>query len=256
MKLARLNKTLFKIVFCSLLIGGITPSYSLAQVLTSMGVAGEMDSKGRNPQLSVRPEVSADNVKILVDAAISDRTLVKFPVRFDFFVNRGFFTSQIRSPELPGPIGIDVPSSIASVPFNYTVIASIVHPNRKFTTLINGAVFSGSLFGNLDCSLTLNSTSEDPIDLSNSSVDSGQSSNNNFTLNFTGTDSDDGSEASISSSFNVNSDDSISGNITVVRDGLTQSFQTSGTISRDSSEGGLEEVDVSSSDGNTVLICD
>jgi hypothetical protein len=67
------------------------------------------------------------------------------------FVNRKLIVTEIRSTELPGPIGIDVPNS-ATPPFSYSIVATC-HPNRQYTTVLNGGGISVDLESFSDCYL-------------------------------------------------------------------------------------------------------
>ncbi len=108
--------------------------------LTTEGISGEADKGRRSPVLSASTSVGTGNVKILVDAYVPSPQYQKFPIKFEIFVNRKLIVTQIRSTELPGPIGIDVGSNIATPPFNYSIVATLLHPNRQYTTVLNAAV--------------------------------------------------------------------------------------------------------------------
>ncbi len=121
-------------------------------VLTTEGISGDIDKKRRGPVLSVGVHHNqtdssgarggVESTTLLVDAFIPNKEYERYPIRFDFFVNRKLASSQLRSVELPGPIGLEVTSEMATIPFNYSVVATLLHPNREFTTILNGAVTS------------------------------------------------------------------------------------------------------------------
>ena len=118
-----------------------TPTPSLDSLtLTTEGVSGEADKGRRSPVLSASTSVTTGNVKILVDAYVPSSQYQKFPIKFEFFVNRKLVLTQIRSSELPGPVGIDIGTKVASPPFNYSIVATLLHPNRQYTTVLNAAV--------------------------------------------------------------------------------------------------------------------
>jgi hypothetical protein len=128
---------------------------SNGQVLVQEGIADEPDVRNRAPIVSVRVQQTADNVKILADAFVSNKEYRRFPIRFQYFINRGLFASQYRSDTLPGPVGIDVGPDVATPPFNYTVIAELITPfGRNFSTVLEGAVFTSNLAGTFDCEFT------------------------------------------------------------------------------------------------------
>ncbi len=76
----------------------------------------------------------------MVDGKVPNEEYQKYPIQYDFFVNNRLFSSQVTSLQLPGPIGIDVGADVAPLPFNYTIKATVLHPNRSFTTMAFGAV--------------------------------------------------------------------------------------------------------------------
>ncbi|NMC64153.1 MAG: hypothetical protein GYA55_13395 [SAR324 cluster bacterium] len=117
-----------------------TTSPNSSLVLSHEGVGADVDKKRREPILSVRVAAGPTSATIFADAyVVSDQTNY-LPIQFDFFINRAFFASQIRSTELPGPVGVTVAYKDVPLPFNYSVVAKILHPNRTFTTVLNGAV--------------------------------------------------------------------------------------------------------------------
>jgi len=115
-------------------------SPSSGVILSHEGVGADVDKKRREPVLSVRVAAGPTSATIFADAyVVSDQTNY-LPIQFDFFINRAFFASQIRSTELPGPVGVTVAYKDVPIPFNYSVVAKILHPNRTFTTMLNGTV--------------------------------------------------------------------------------------------------------------------
>lgn len=116
----------------------VTPA--AGAVLTTEGISGDIDKKNREPVLSVRVAAGTTSAVIYADAYVINGEFTKYPIQFDFYVNRSLFASQIRSTELPGPVGVTVPYETAPLPFNYTVVAKVLHPNRTFTTVLNATV--------------------------------------------------------------------------------------------------------------------
>lgn len=121
-----------------------TPTPTVTPVLltplTTAGVANYADKKGRNPTLTVQQSHRPGVVSLLVNAAATG-DFEKFPIQVDIFVNGTLFTSQIVSPTLPIPLGVDVPEARAALPFNFTVVAKIIHPNSVYTSALEGAAF-------------------------------------------------------------------------------------------------------------------
>ncbi len=119
----------------------------------SPGLAGERDKNGRNPELFVTRVIGSDNVTLRVDAHVPNKEYQQYPIQFDFYVNRQFMTSQIRSQELPGPIGVTIGHDIATPPFNYAVVAKVLHPTRSTHSMVAGAAFNNELSSTINCTL-------------------------------------------------------------------------------------------------------
>ena len=127
-----------------------------AQTLSNEGIEGFVDAKHRGPVLTVGPSYFASGSNearsaggayglLLVDASVPNTDYKEYPIRFEFYVNRQLVSTQLRSEALPGPIGLSIPTSMATVPFNYSVVATVLYPNRSFSTVINGAITTGEL---------------------------------------------------------------------------------------------------------------
>lgn len=108
--------------------------------ITVEGVVGDADRNRRAPILTVSTVRTDSVVKILADAYVFNTEMAKYPIQFDFFINRRLYSSQIRSVELPGPVGVEIGPEVAQVPFNYVVIAKVIHPNKTYTTALQAAV--------------------------------------------------------------------------------------------------------------------
>ncbi len=132
-----------------------SPSPLLLSPLTTEGVAKYVDKKGRNPILTVQQSHRPGVVTLLAHAVAPSKEFEQFPIQLDFFINGAHFTSQISSPSLPRPLGIDVSSERAKLPFNYTVIARIIHPNSVYTSMLEGASFEQAAVADksLSCSV-------------------------------------------------------------------------------------------------------
>lgn len=191
------------------------------------GIVGDIDSRRRSPVVSVRTENGTGGVKIFADAYVPNTEYVKYPIEFQFFVNRQLFATQLRSNELPGPVGVDIGRDFASPPFNYSIVATVLHPNRQFTTVVNGAVYSTDLATTfVSCTLTEGSSSTMYVSGSTSlaqesdtqlavpfigtSADGTKTKSLSFTLNLTGTklsgsatDSESRSETAVSGTATV-----------------------------------------------------
>ncbi len=229
-----------------------TPTVSGA-VITYEGVSGSVDKKHRNPALTVGTKSENGNVKILVDAVINHGEYEQYPIRFDFFINRSFLTSQIRSRELPGPIGIDVGQSVAKPPFTYTIVATLLHPNRQFVTVLNDTVYPSTFVSTLDCTFSVADAEGTPTDFSASSITTAQASNDSFSISIADAQTEDGS-ASASASMTVKvSAQSGSGDLTYTADGSTATVAMSGAVS--TSNDTLVSFSLKSADESVSLDC-
>jgi hypothetical protein len=272
-----LAKTSAAAFFMALVGGAVSaPSQALAQdvnignsvTMTTSGVSGDEDKFSRNPTLTVTHQIVNESatepsrVKLLVDAYTVDDTFSKYPLRFDFFVNRKLFSTQIRSPELPGAVGVDIGTDIASPPFNYTVVATVLHPNRSFTTVLNGAVFSSDLIRKLDCSVTKPAATEGAEDVfTASSVDSLQKGNDTIALKYNANGAGGSLEDEIVvdltlaevPSTSQSGDISISGTISTTGGGKDVAAEVEGTATF--TNGALTGLEVASGDDVVSLSC-
>lgn len=168
-------------------------------VLVTEGVSGDIDLKHRSPLLSVgvthaTPEKGP--VKILASATVTNEGYSKYPIRFDFYVNRTLLSTQMSSVELPGPVGIDVSRTQAQLPFNYSVVATVITPNRDFSTVLHGAVFAASQkSGVSSCTYSVNSADGTSLSLTSKEVLVSQTGNNSYTISFSGVLADPASTA-------------------------------------------------------------
>jgi hypothetical protein len=232
---------------------------ALAQRVTNVaeGVVGDMDKKSRSPRVTVTTISSETGVKLLVDAEERSDEFKKYPIQFDFYVNRQFFTSQIRSVELPGAIGVDIGPDVATTPFNFTVVAKVLHPNRVYTTVFTGAAFNRNLTRTLDCTLTFADLSTDDesdgVSFVANDLTTTQSANNALGVSFEDVAStDEQEEASLSASITL-SDTDATAQLTVTRNGTTSQVSATGTAEVEDST--IKTFKVMSEDGGIILSC-
>ena len=88
------------------LLSVLKGSLLLAETNTVEGVSGDIDKKHRGPSLSVNAYAEGSGAKILADAYVPNTEFTSYLIRFDFYINRRLFSSQIRSKELSGAIGV------------------------------------------------------------------------------------------------------------------------------------------------------
>lgn len=200
--------------------------------LVQEGILDHMDKERRGPVLTVGAKRIGDSGQILADAYIPYKELNRFPIRFEFYVNGELYSSQLRSPELNRAVGITVPREKASIPFNYQVVATLLTPNRVYTTVIQGAVFESDLSSKASCDISIDSADleEEAREYRAESVDLKQSSSSSIDLSFTA--SSEESSIEISGVLSVNGN-SISGTLTTTESGETVSRAVSGTFQKD-----------------------
>lgn len=179
-----------------------SPAAAEDKIVEAEGVVGDIDNSRRGPIVTfgVKNLRNPNRVQILVDTLMINSQFEKYPIRVDYYVNRELYKSQTRSVELPGALGIEVPESVAAVPFNFQIVATVLHPNRQYITLAQGAAFASDLVGTFDCSLTLTSSgSEEDVALFiANSVQTEQKGNDAFTLAFEADDDTSGEKVQVS----------------------------------------------------------
>lgn len=226
---------------------------AVGPTITGEGISGDIDKKRRSPVVTIGVHNTSTGAKILVDAQVVDPEYQKYPIQFDFFVNRQFFTSQIRSTELPGGIGIDVPTSKATTPFNYTIIARTLHPNREFTTVINGAVFASDLNTTFDCTLTTGVNSDDSIEYIANDTTLSQTGNSAVSLNFETESTPEGHHVNAALSINIGESEADGTLILKVDEETEKTISLSGELQK--TDGKVTSLTLNSSDSDVALSC-
>ncbi len=225
-----------------------------SDVLVGEGISGYMDRKHRNPIVSSRTVSRPGSVEILADAYIQNGDFDDAPIQFQFFVNRTLLKTQLRSVELPGAVGVTVTPDVATAPFNYSIVATTLHPNRTFTTVIHGAVFPTDLVATFDCTLALTDTDGVVTEYEASDVTSGQTGSDTLTLSLTEAASIDDSENTIDATATLNDAGAGStGTLVTTKGDATLTHDVTGTITK--SGGTVTAIDFTSSDGLATLTC-
>jgi hypothetical protein len=257
-------------IFTILSVESTHAQVSADPVLTTEGISGDIDKKRRGPVLSVgvnRTQADssaapggAESTTLLVDAFVPNKEYERYPIRFDFFVNRKLVSSQLRSVELPGPIGVLVTPEMGTIPFNYSVVATLLHPNREFTTILNGAVTAtgptppATAIESCNLEIVPGEGEELTVYVADSvTVTPGE--DGNFSLSFTTSKLDDGSEGaavSATADFTV-SNGEVTGTLTTSVNGNEETVDISGSavVENDS----LQSIDVKPGTGATALSC-
>lgn len=235
----------------------VAPTASPSNVLIMEGIGGDVDRGNRNPTLSVEVKRVGQGVKILADATVGNEGYAHYPVKFEFFVNRKLFATQIRTQALPGAVGVDIGPDIAVPPFNYTAIATLLHPNRQFTTVIEGSVYALDLVTTFDCSITRPADNEDSIKLfTEDGVSTAQTGNSSLTIAINNAKNTSGSlSATLNGAVIVKtSDNSASATLSYVegsQDPVSLELSGSATLQN----GKLTALSLTSADGETALRC-
>lgn len=217
--------------------------------ISTEGIVGDVDSGRRGPVLTFSTEVSADgsSAKILADTQIINEEFRKYPISVDFYVNGKLFSKQFRSLELPAPLGIDVPKELAPVPFNFSIVATLLHPNRQYVTIAQGAVTNdSSSTAALECTSTETFSDGSSDVVITGTVDSSISADN--TLEFTLTDGDKSSQVTLSIAASASSTTrEATGTATVQQGSIAAvSYDVSGSVEASGSV--VSSIDVSSAD--------
>jgi hypothetical protein len=233
--------------------------------LVAEGISNTMDKKRRNPVLTIGqkylPAAGGKPARgqLLADASIPAPEYREYPIQFQFFVNGVLRETQFRSLELPRSIGIEVTPDVAPVPFNWTIVATLLHPNRQFTTVAQGAIFAQDLGRTYSCELMLSNVSEGGAEGSPYVADdvvANQTGNNSVSVEFASSTLADGSEVgaiTASASIAFGSGTNASGTLTTTVDGRSQVSQLTGTS--EAEDGAITSFDLKSADNLTTLSC-
>jgi len=251
--------TPFKFALLTVMLFSLVALPCSAQEVTNrtVGISGDMDYRDRSPDLGVTVVPHGNRVQILADAHVPNEKYARYPLQFDFYVNRRLFSSQMRTTELPGAVGIDVFPDVATTPFNYTVVARVITPNgRYFTTVLQGAVFSSNLLTTLDCTVLTGGI--DGVEYVTNGVSTTQRSNEGFALNFRAIPiTGDGRSLEVDASLALTGDGIVAGMVATAPSADSSALlsrNVSGTVEL-SAGGSLESFDVQSDDGAIALRC-
>lgn len=122
-----------------------------AQNQSYEGIEGFVDYKHRGPVLTINAfyfDASTAEAKsaggafsrILADAYVPNGEYGEYPIKFEFYINRELVSTQIRSTAQPGAISLTLPAGVTAPPLSYSVVATLLYPNRSFSTVINGTL--------------------------------------------------------------------------------------------------------------------
>lgn len=221
------------------------------------GVAGDIDGRRRSPVLLVSTHVRGDISIILADANVPNDDMAKYPIQFDFYINRRLYSSQFRSPEQPGAVGVELGSDIAALPYNFAVVAKVIHPNRVFSTVFQGVV--EQLPYNLSftsCTLTQSDSEDSDTASTAQGVNSIQQGSTALTVTFSPVGEGESVPSRVAVGLNVvptaEKAGSVSGSavLTVAEEEL--SYEVSGTIDYNPNEPTLS---IESDDGEITVQC-
>lgn len=233
------------------------------------GVVGTIDKKRRSPVFSVEPKVSAEKVEIILNTTIPADEYEPYPVRFELFVNDKFVTSKYQPAELRGPLTFEITPELALAPFKYVITATLLHPNRQFVTVAQGAIYEQNFFTTLACTVVKTTTTaegeEKQTEYSNNEVKITQPGNSKLELEFEGTYTNDAGDEKteqvkasldytkpVSSATEAASDGAIIGTVTI---GDLPATSVEGTATIDSTTKKLATISAGSPSGKVTLEC-
>jgi len=223
--------------------------------VTTEGVNGDTDKKKRNPVISYQTVYEGSTIKLLVDGFVPNPDFQKYPLQFDFFVNRRLFSSQIRSSQQPGAVGVDIGPDIAVPPFNISITAKVLHPNSLYLSVAEGQVLPRKSSSDLNCELLITaggeSVSKDYFDDSIVLQDGGSGS---IAFTFDGTDST--GTSIIAPVALTNSGGMASGTISIASTSIPLSGSvTESGASETQTTAKISAINLTSEDGLNVLNC-
>jgi hypothetical protein len=192
----------------------------VSEVSTAEGIVGDIEKHRRAPVILSSTITGTNVVKILVDSYIPNEELRPYPIQFDFFINRQLFASQVRSIQQPGAIGVDIGSDVAVPPFDYTVIARVLHPSRTFTSVLTGTVTKSEAQSFASCTVETDSET-----LTASPADGTISSDSQLSLTYNGSHGSTTREVTLTGSIVGTT---FSGTLKVT--GLLEATAVSGTV--------------------------
>lgn len=238
-----------------ILLGVTTTLKAEFKTFSAEGIAGDIDKKRRSPVVGARNINESGGVKIVVDAYIPNEDYQKYPIQLDFYIDRRLFSSQIRSPEISGPLGIDVGPDIASLPFNYVIVARTLHPNREFTTVLSAPTLEFGVTESFNCSLVQAKANANPtLEVTANSVTPEQSDAQHVSIILKTNDASGKKNVSLVATLNVNnSTSSASGTLSLNVDGESQVIQVSGDANIEGDV--LKSFELESSDKSTIFNC-
>lgn len=227
-----------------------------AATQSTEGIVGDVDKGRRAPVLTFSTSIAADgsSAKILADTQIINEQFRKYPISVDFYVNGKLFSKQFRSLELPAPLGIDVPKELAAVPFNYSIVATLLHPNRQYVTVAQGAVTNNPAAAALSCTATETVGTDATGLVVTATVGNEISSENEFSFTLTDGDKSAVIELEVEASSSTTSRQA-TGKATIQQaDTDAVDYELSGSVTASGTT--VSEVDVSSAAGELVVSCE
>lgn len=225
---------------------------AFAETLSTQGVGGTMDAHGRSPILTVYTEEGNGTVTISADAYVKHSKYIKYPIRYQFFVNKELVSTQFSSPELPGTAKVVVDEKMATIPFNYSVIADLIYPNRTFSSVIQAAVEKNYVKPNYSCDLTISDGEGESVTYSTELAKTNPSTVSSFGLSFEASD-DEETKVIFEGNFNF-SEDVISGVAQYIEGAESQQIELKGKAISENDT--LQSFNVATADDSVTLDCE
>ena len=240
------------ILLGSVALGALTlsiPVYATPSLSVS-GISGDTDLKDRSPLLTYTKDVTSTQSKISASATVVNDGYKKYPIRYDFYINGELFSSQVTSTELPLTPTITLDRTDHPLPYNYTIVATLITPNRTISTTSYGSVVESEVGIPRACTLTSTDSSLPSPSYTASSVSfSGDSTKLNTT--FTGVASDGNGDKDFTVTLTISNGTTATGTISI--SALKTDASVSGTVTF--TDGVLSAVQVNNTDSTITLDC-
>lgn len=134
-------KKLFFVVLLSSLLPYLPASADELRLteMLSKGLANHQDKHIRNPTLGVGLVLTSDGtVRAEIAVENQNQEFLEYPIVVEMFVDGELIGKQIKTPTFTKSLGFNLYNQRA---FNYQVTATVLHPNRSFTSMVEGTYF-------------------------------------------------------------------------------------------------------------------
>lgn len=256
------------LVAALVLIPSIGFSQSGAQTNTSTGItttsATNLDRDGRTPILSVtsgtNTQLFGNPVELRISATVENDTYENHPIRVEIYVAGKHFESFLTTSRRPIPIaafiGDDVFDRSGGRPMDITILASTVHVNRTFTSMVEITVYNQNFSGTFDCTYVATNEADTSTTYVANGVNIVQRSESQIELSESFNAVDGSQQVTVTTVLSLNSSDStISGTVQVTENGTSSVVGLTGTFDREEeNDNSLESFSISQADGGGITL--